>query len=216
MLNLQAQKRDMKAKAGTLRKEGMIPAVFYGRKAKTTPIAIKKGDFDKVWREAGETTVVTLDIPEGKVDALIHDVQFDPITDAPAHIDFYVIEAGQEIEVGVPLEFVGVAPAVKELGGILVKVLHEVEVKAPANKIPHEIQVDISSLGTLESLITIGDLKFPSGVTPMLEATDIVASIAVAKEEEEAPTTIDMSAIEVEKKGKKEEEEIPAAEGEKK
>ncbi len=214
MLNLKAEKRENKANPKTLRAEGGIPAVFYGRKAKSTPITINKGEFDKVWREAGETTIITLDTPEGKVDTLIHDVQFDPITDVPTHIDFYVVEAGQEIEVEVPLEFVGVAPAVKELGGILVKVVHEVEVKAPANKIPRHIEVDISALATLESHIAIGDLKFPEGVKPTAEANEIVAAVSVVEEEkEDAPTTIDMSAIEVEKKGKKEEEAPAEGEG---
>lgn len=214
MLNLKAEKRDNKANPKVLRAEGMVPAIFYGRKAKATPIAINKRDFDKVWREAGETTIITLDTPDGKVDTLIHDVQFDPVTDIPAHIDFYVVEAGQEIEVEVPLEFVGVSPAVKELGGILVKVLHDVEVKAPANKIPRHIEVDISALATLESHISISDLKFPEGVKPTAESNEIVAAISVVEEEkEEAPTTIDMSAIEVEKKGKKEEEAPAEGEG---
>src|SRR3989344_8958135 len=150
-------------------------------------------------------------MPKGKLNALIYEVQVDPVKGQPIHADFYVLEKGQEVTVHIPLEFTGISVAVKDLGGSLVKVLHEVEVKAQPENLPHNFVIDISSLDTLDSQILAGSIILPKGVTLVTHGTDVVAAIAVAKEEvEEAP--IDIASIEVEKKGKKEEEEAPVAE----
>src|SRR3989344_8055656 len=97
------------------------------------------------------------------------------------------------------------------MGGTLVRVLHELKVEALPLEIPHSISVDISALATLESQILVKDLKVPAGAKVLNDPEEVVAAISVAKEEpvEEAP--VDLSAIEVEKKGKKDEE---GAEGE--
>src|SRR3970040_331841 len=130
MLTLKAEIRDTKTKPETVRKAGKIPAVFYGKKEASTPISIPKTDFLKVWKEAGESTVVTLNTPDGEKESLIKDVDIDPVSGAPRHADFYVFEKGHKVEVSLPVEFTGVSPAVKDLGGVLVKVLHEVRVEA--------------------------------------------------------------------------------------
>jgi len=217
MLSLKSEARDSKMKPAFLRKQGLIPAVFYGPKAKTTPITILQKEFRKIWREAGESSIVILETPAGKVSTLIHDVQFDPVKSDPIHADFYVIEEGKEVEVHIPIEFTGVAPAVKELGAMLIKVLHEVNIKAMPKDLPHNLTVDVSSLVALESQILVKDINIPKGVTLITHADDVVVSVAAARkaEEEEVVAPIDLTAIEVEKKGKKEEEgaegEAPAA-----
>lgn len=205
MLTLKGELREAKANLGKIRKEGFVPAVYYGHKEKATPCVFPMNEFKKVWKEAGESTVITLEMPKGKVSALIHDVQLDPVRNTPSHADFYVIEKGQEVTVHVPIEFVGVSEAVKSLGGTLVKVLHELEVKALPENLPHSVTADISALATPESHIVAKDIALPKGVTLVAKADEVVASIAVAKEEAEAPA-MDISQIEVEKKGKKEEE----------
>lgn len=204
MITLKTEKRE-KAKGKTLRKKGVIPAVFYGRKQESTLVSINIKDFGKVWSKAGESTVVELDTDAGKISTLIHDVQVDPVTDVPIHVDFYVIEKDRKVTVSVPLSFVGVSPAVKELGAILVKVMHEIEIDALPTNLPHEIEIDLSLLNDMESQILVKDIKMPEGATATAEADEVVALLAEAKEEiEEAPTPIDMDSIEVEKKGKKE------------
>ena len=220
MLSLKSEARDSKTKPAFLRKQGLIPAVFYGPKAKTTSITIVQKDFRKIWREAGESSIVMLETPGGKVSTLIHDVQFDPVKSDPVHVDFYVIEEGKEVEVHVPIEFIGVAPAVKEFGAMLIKVLYEINIKAMPKDLPHNLTVDVSSLVALESQILVKDIKLPQGVTLITHADEVVASVAAARkaEEEEVVAPVDLSAIEVEKKGKKEEEgaegEAPAASAE--
>jgi large subunit ribosomal protein L25 len=137
----------------------------------------------------------------------VHDVAFDAHKGGITHVDFYAIEAGKEITVHVPLVFVGEAPALK-VGGTLTKVLHEIEVTCKPANLPKDIEVDISSLDTLEKQIHVKDLTIPKGVTVENDPEDVVALVqAVEEEKEEAPAVIDMSAIEVEKKGKAEEQE---------
>lgn len=206
MLILEAQTRDKVSDLVKLRKEGKMPAVFYGKKTESTPISIVQKDFVKAWRVAGESGVVTIKSEKGSVDTLIKDVDVDPVTDSVRHADFYVFEKGKKIEVDVPLEFEGVSVAVKDLGGILVKALHELKISADPQHIPHEIKVDISLLETMDSVIKASDLKLPAGVDLIENADEVVAAITRAKEEVEETAPVDLSTIEVEKKGKKEEE----------
>jgi large subunit ribosomal protein L25 len=203
MITITAEKRDVKANVDALRKSGKMPAVFYGPKEKSTPIVVSTTDFIKAFKKAGESSVVVLKEGGDEHETLIHEVDFHPLTGAPRHADFYVIEKGKKVKVHVPIEFEGVSPAVKDLAGILVKVLREIEIEASPKDLPHGLKVDISSLTELTSVITAGDVKLPNGVVLVTKPEEIVASIAVAKEEvEEVAAPIDMSAIEVEKKGK--------------
>lgn len=215
MLKLKAQARTaFGKKVQSLRDEGQIPAVFYGgpskgraNKEETTAISIDASEFGKVLNKAGESTIISLELDGKGQDVLIHDVQADPISGRPVHVDFFVVSQDKELEVAVPLVFEGVSPAVKDLGGSLVKVLHELEIRALPKNLPHDIVVDISSLTSLDSQILIKDLKLPAGVESVLDLEEVVAAITEAGEEvAEEETPVDLSSIEVEKKGKKEEE----------
>lgn len=213
MTKLKVEMRDKSVKLDLLRKEGRLPAVFYGKKEASTPISVSKIDFLKAWKEAGESTVINLETPNGVVESLIHDVDFDPVTGNPRHADFYVFEKGHKVKIDIPLEFVGVSAAVKDLGGILVKVMHEVKVEAQPKDLPHNIEVDISSLTSFDSQIMAKDLALPNGVELVENGEEVVALVSAPREEkEEESKPIDLSAIEVEKKGKEETEEAPAEE----
>jgi large subunit ribosomal protein L25 len=206
MTTLEIQARDL-ADNEALRKAGFLPAVVYGKKTPSTPISVSKKDFIKVWKEAGESGVVELRGKSGNFDVLIHDVSYNPLSDQPEHIDFYAFEKGKKIEVEVPLEFIGVAPAVKDLGGNLMKVLRELKISADPQHIPHSIEVDISVLTTFESQILAEQIKLPLGVDLIEKSDEVVAAVSEPKTETEEPSApVDLSAIEVEKKGKKEEE----------
>jgi large subunit ribosomal protein L25 len=211
MLKINAEKRDVNEDLSEIRKNGAIPAVFYGPKEESTSIKIKLADFLKIYREAGESSVIVLN--DGKEDhqALIHEVQIDPISDKPLHVDFYIIEKGKKVNIHVPLVFIGESPAEKNLGGILVKVMHELEIEAMPIDLPHEIQVDISSLVDFESQIHAKDVKIPANVTLLSDPDEVVVLVQEAKEEiiEEAPVEADLASIQVEKKGKEETEETP-------
>ena len=209
MLTLKAKKRDVKESLEILRKEGVLPAVFYGAGIASTSISISKVEFKKIWNKAGESSTVKILMPDTKSDVstLIHEVQVDPVTDEPIHVDFLVIDINKKIKVDIPLEFIGISEAVKSGLGILVKVLHEVEVEALPADLPHNLTIDISKLENLESQILVSDIVLPKGVTMITKSEEVVASITEQKEEkEEVVVPVDLSAIEVEKKGKKEEE----------
>jgi large subunit ribosomal protein L25 len=211
MLTLDAQTRNKAEDVVLLRKQAKMPAVFYGKKTESTPITLLLKDFIKVWHTAGESGVVSIKTDKGTVETLIKDVDVDPVSDIPRHADFYVFEKGKKIDVSVPLEFVGVSPAVKDLAANLVKALHDLKISADPQSIPHHIEVDISSLVDFDSRITAADLKLPAGVVLVESPEEIVASVVRPKEEVEETAPVDLSAIEVEKKGKKEEEVIPEA-----
>jgi large subunit ribosomal protein L25 len=189
------------------KKEGHIPAVFYGSKTASTPVFINAIEFKKVLGSAGESSSIQLITGEGTENAMIKDVQWDPVKHTPIHADFYILEKGQKVHVMTPIEFIGESQAVKD-GGVLVKVMHELSVEGDPAKLPQNFEVDISKLVTKEDVIKVGDIALPSGVELYhITPEDVIASITEAKEEEEAaPTEVDLSAIEVEQKGKKEEE----------
>ena len=203
MLKLITEKRE----GGKTSSDAKIPAVFYGPKAESTPVWVNEADFLRVWKEAGESTVVTLSLDGVSHDTLIKEIDREPVKGKIRHVDFYVLEKGKKVEIAIPLEFIGESAAVKTLGGNLVKVLHEVEIEAMPSDLPHNLEVDISTLVDFDSQIHARDIKLPSGVTLKTEADEVIALVTEAKEEEEAVSEIDMSAIEVtDKKGKKDEE----------
>lgn len=213
MFVIKADKRDSDMKLGILRKSGKIPAVFYGAGEATTSVTLSNIEFKKIWREAGESSAIKISTSSGDVNALIHEVQVDPVTDEPIHVDFLVIDMKKKIRVKVPLVFEGISNAVKNGIGNLVKVLHEIEIEALPVNLPHNFSVDISKLETLENNILVSDIKLPTGVVVITNGSDVVASIvAQVEEKEEVVVAPDLSAIEVEKKGKKEEEGEPVIE----
>ncbi|OGN33355.1 MAG: hypothetical protein A3F98_03360 [Candidatus Yanofskybacteria bacterium RIFCSPLOWO2_12_FULL_41_8] len=210
MLTLKTEIRTKADKLENIRKAGKVPAVFYGKKEASTPISIPKIDFLKVWEEAGESSVVALETPAGVKESLIQDVDLDPITGVPRHADFYVFEKGHKVEVELPLEFVGVAPAVKDLGGVLVKVLYKLKIEAMPKDLPHNILVDTSSLANFGDQVLAKNITMPPGVELKEHPEEVVALVSAPREEkEEEPAPVDLSTIEVEKKGKEESEEKP-------
>lgn len=204
MLKLKAEPRE----SGKAAVSGVIRAVMYGPKNPTSSISVREAEFNKIWKAAGESTIVTLECVDGDHDTLIHDIARDPVSDAITHVDFYTVDKDVKVSVAVPIEFIGVSPAVKDLGGILIKVMHELEIEALPKDLPHGLEVDISSLATFTDHITAGDISLPPGVSLKVGPEEIVALVNEAKEEtEEVSAPIDMDAIGLSvEKGKKEDE----------
>lgn len=187
MLELAVQARDANASAEDMRAGGVMPAVMYGPKEAPIAIAINTREFERTFREAGETTLVKLKGVGEDKDTLIHDVQLHPVTDAPLHADFYVIEKGKKVTLNIPLEFVGAAPAEK-LGHIVVKALHEIEIEVAATEIPQHLEVDLSKLENVGDHIVVSDIKLPASAELQTAADEIVASVtAFVEEKEEVP-----------------------------
>ena len=206
MFVIKATKRNPEDKPASLRKEGRIPAVFYGAGKKSTSISIPTTEFKKIWRQAGESSTIKVSAGSDEVDVLIHEVQVDPVTSEPIHVDFLAIDMKKKIRVEVELVFEGISNAVKNGLGNLVKVLHEIEIEALPKDLPHNLAVDISKLETISDAIAVSDIKLPTGVVAITQGSDIVASVVEQKEEKVEEVPVDLSTIEVEKKGKKDEE----------
>jgi len=208
---LKAAKRAIEEKLHKIRQDGNIPAVFYGPKEASTPITLSEVEFVKAWRKAGESSIIALEADGEIHDALIHEVDVDPVTGKVRHADFYIVEKGKKVQVNVPLVFEGVAPAIKELAGTLTKVLHEVEIEAKPADLPHELTVSIDSLVDFDAKVLAKDIKLPAGVTLITDPEEVVALVSEVKEEvESAP--VDLSAIGISVEKGKKEEEVPASE----
>lgn len=205
MLTLEVTKRDIaSAGAPALLRAGSIPAVVYGAHQASTPITILASAFEKVLREAGEATIVSLEGLGASLPTLIHEVDLDPLTNRPRHVDFYAVTKGKKVEVAIPIVFIGISPAI-EAGANLVKVLHEIEVEADPMNLPHNIEVDLSVLIALGNKIHVSDITLPAGITLVTIPEEVVALVQeVVEEKVEEVVPADISAIEVEKKGKDE------------
>lgn len=209
---LQAKTRTILGKkVEALREQKLIPAVVYGV-GDSQSITLEYVPFEKAFRQSGESTLVDLVVDSGKpVKVLVHDVQREPIRSRITHVDFYQVKMDQKLTLNIPLKFIGEAKAVKELGGILVKQLDEVEVRCLPGDLVHEIEVDMSNLATFEDSIRFSDVHLPKGIELVSDSQAIVALVMPPVSEAELAameqqSTADVSTIEVVGKGKKEEE----------
>ncbi len=185
-LELKAQTREQTGrKLKILREKGFIPAVVYGSGHKPLSIQVNYEDFKNTFEKAGESTLLKLMVGEHAKNVLIHDIAKDPITDKFIHIDFYQVRMDKIIRAEVPLVFVGEASAVKNLDGILIKNITEVEVEALPKDLPREIKVDISSLDSFDKHIRIKDLTLPSGVKIDIGSEESIVSVIPPRTEEE-------------------------------
>jgi large subunit ribosomal protein L25 len=214
MFKLSALKREIKGEKA--REQGLLPAVLYGAGGETDSLTLVKTEFIKLHEEAGGSSLIDLSVENkdaGKV--LIHDIQFDPLKGWPIHVDLIRIDMSKPITANVELVYIGEAPAVKELGGTLVKNVEEVEVECLPKDLVNHIDVSLTSLTNFEAVIKVSDLVLPAGMVVISPAADIIiakAQAAMTEEqfkalEDEANASIDVSKIESAAPKKKEEAE---------
>ncbi|MBI2054035.1 MAG: 50S ribosomal protein L25 [Candidatus Staskawiczbacteria bacterium] len=206
-------------KTENLRKKGIIPAVLYGPGVKDVLVEVGEKDFEKVFKQTGESSLVDLKIDGEKENrkVFIHDVQKDAVTDKFMHADFFQASLKDEIEVKIPLVFEGVSFAVKDLGANLVKNITEIEVKALPHNLPHDIKVSIDGLLKIGDHILVKDLIVPKEIKIMKKPDEIIVSaVEPEKVEEELEKPIEEKVEEVEKVEKEKKEEIVEEEDQKK
>lgn len=200
-MTLEVTKRDAAASRSAL-PEGHMPAVVYGPQQEPIAISIDQMTFDKLRKDAGESTIINLAGLDEETEVLIKNIDFDPARSVIIHADFYAIERGKEMTVTVPFEFEGEAPVEKSNEGSVTKVIQDIEVSCRPSNMPGSITVDVSVLDSVDSKITVGDLPALEGVTYSLDAEEPVAVVSVAKEEvDEDPEAVDMDAVATEEKG---------------
>lgn len=188
----------------SLRKIGVMPAVLYGEGIPSQSISISRKEFEKVYKEAGESTLVKLELSGKPYNVLIYDVANDPLKDSPIHADFYAVRMDRVLRTKVTLVFVGESPAVKNDGGVLVKVIQEVEVEALPQDLPHELKADLSNLDVFESRLLIKDINIPSGVKILTDLNDVIAIVEPPRKEEELTTEVPVPSGPIEVKTEKE------------
>lgn len=214
-ITLNALKREGKASA--VRAAGNVPGVVYGRETEPTSLAVPYNDLEKVYAEAGTSALIELTIEDSApVHVIIKDWQLDPVTHLFRHIDFYQVVMGEEIESNIPLNFLGEAPAVKVHGGTLMTSTDSVTVKCLPKDLADSIDVDLTVLATFEDSIHQGDIALPEGMTLVGGEDVLIAKVNAPLSKEqlekmESTETADVSAVEVEEKGKAEEGEAEDA-----
>jgi large subunit ribosomal protein L25 len=172
--------------ANSLREGEILPCVFYGAGKENKSIAVDYQTFRRIYENAGGNTVIELEIDgKDKVNVLVHDVDFHPVTGRFTHVDFKFVDLNKEITTDIPLVAVGESKAVREFGGTLMQNRDMLTVKCMAKKIPHEIEFDISVLDDFNSSIHIGDLKLPEGVEPLDDEGLTIATVIAPQAEEE-------------------------------
>ncbi len=210
-MKLHAKTREAKGRqVRALRREGRLPGVMYGHGAETVSVDFDPSEFRRVYRDAGTSALIDVSVNDAApVKALIQDVQVHLLHMHPVHVDLRQIRMDEELEVSVPLHFVGVSAAVKDLSGTLVRTVKEITVTCLPADLPSELEVDLTKLATFDDVIHVSDINIPKGATIDLDPEAVVASVSAPLTEEqlkkmEEEANVDVSTVEVE--GEKKEE----------
>lgn len=186
IVSLEIQTRDKNIKAKDYLRQGLIPVEFYGRGVENQSLKVDYQTFRRLYNKAGSNTVVELDVDgKEKIKALVHEVEYHPVNDSIIHVDFINVRMDEELETSIPLVYHGVAPAVKELAGILVTNLNEVEVRCLPGDLIHSIEYSIEPLVDFHSYVRVKDLKVPSTIVILNDPESVVATVVAPKVEEE-------------------------------
>ncbi|MDR2645102.1 MAG: 50S ribosomal protein L25 [Endomicrobium sp.] len=209
ILDVELRAAGTKGGLSSLKKEGKIPAVFYGKNVKHESISVNAKAFASVIEANGANVIIDLNFKDGKKPAIVKEIQRDVLTQVPIHIDFRSISLEDKVEVLVPIHIDGVADGVKNFGGTMEFIVREVKVKALPKNIPQKISVDVSALGIGQG-ITIADLPKLEGIDYVQDPSTLIINVIAAKVEEEKPAEAavgtEPAQPEVISKGKKDKE----------
>ncbi len=196
----------VKGALSKIRAEKNVPAVIYGGHKDPVSITVSLKDLEKIVK-AGKNTIVEINLPEGKEQALVKEIQYHVVTDLPIHADFQRVSLKDKMDVVVPVKLVGESPDVKAYGAMVEHILREIEVRALVSKIPHEIEVDMTPM-TINVGIVAGDIKLPEGVELLTDPQAPVVHLTILKDEEPAaaPAAADAQPESSSTKGKKDED----------
>jgi large subunit ribosomal protein L25 len=182
---LQAWRRNQSGKgvARKIRAQGMIPAVLYGS-GENIPLTLQPKELLKILT-SGENTIFRLQIDGelgGDRQAIVRDLQRDPLRETLLHADLYRISMDVELTVSVPIVLQGMSREVSDVGGVINQLLHEIEIQCLPSLIPHELTIDVAHLGIGE-VLHVRDLPIPRGIQVLAASDEVVASVSVRGEE---------------------------------
>jgi large subunit ribosomal protein L25 len=203
---IKASRRSVTGKqVGVLRRQGQLPAVLYGHHFDTTAVSLDLHTASITLSGLSRSSLVYIDLDGSEHAALVREKQRDFIRGTLKHVDFQVVSLNEKIRAKVPVELVGISPAVKDLNGVVVSGLNELEVECFPQHLPERFYVDISRLTKFGEGIYVRDLHTTSDVAILAHAEEmlVIITIGVGEEVDAAAAVIEPEVIE---KGKKEEE----------
>lgn len=196
------------------RMSGKVPAIVYGNKvASPVSILVNHNEFDKLFKKAGESSIIELESPDGKWNVVVAETQSHPYKGNYTHIDFRAVSMDEEITVTIPVDYVGVAPAIKEFGGVLFSNMDEVEIECLPGDLIHNIEVDISTLAEIGDSLHVSDIKLPAKIKMVTDPESVLVSIAASVSEEDMVANTESDLPESEKGGDEEGSEGGGTEG---
>lgn len=189
--SITAQVREIKGrKVKHLRRKGLVPATIYGKDFTPISIQLVGKEIEKLYGETGESGLVEISVDENKYPVLFKNAQYHPLNDNLMHLDCYKVNLKEKITATVPVELIGESEAVRA-GNILVQISNEIEVEALPANLPEKIEVDISKLVDLESVITVADLGVDTKIVEIkTDAEQVIAKVEAPQEEEVAEETV--------------------------
>mgnify|MGYP000845935851 FL=1 len=177
-------------KVKNLRKEGQLPAIVYG-KSLENPVLLScvKNDFIRVYREAGFSTPIEL---TGAIDQLVllQDMQLDPVSDEVLTVDFLAVNANEKVSASVPVVLIGESKVEKLNEGKVQLVKDVVEVEAFPQDLPHNIEVDLASVESVNDVIFVKDLKVSNKVTILDDGEQPIVTVVELADEEESSSDV--------------------------
>ena len=173
-------------KVRRLRNEGLLPANIYGKDFKSVAVQVNYRDFERIFKNVGETQLLYVDLDKEEIPVLVHSVQKNPLTGELLHADFLKVNLGEKVSAMVPVVDIGESPAEKQGVGTVVFYINELEVEALPTDIPERIEVDISSLSEVDQSILVADLRLDrSKLEIKANPDELVAKVEAVKKEEE-------------------------------
>ena len=217
-ITLNVEERKLKGrKVKNLRRDGILPANIFGNKVKSLGVQVDSKHFKEVYLKAGETGVVELNLGKEKRPVLIHNVQLDPVSDLPLHIDFLQVDLTKKVTAQVPIELINVSPAEKQGVGTVVQYINEIEVDALPSDLPDKFEIDLSKLSDVNQTVQIKDIAVDKNKVEVKEnPEEIIAKVEPPKEEKVEEVTVVPEGEVAEGEAKAPEGEIAEGEGEKK
>lgn len=191
---LQIQKRTTEGKkVKTLRNQGITPIHLYGSEFDSASMQVKMSELIDILNLAGFSSPITLNDGKNDIIAFAREVQRHPLTEQILHVDFQIVGKDDQVEVEVPINLIGESPAVKNLGGVLIKLMETIRVSSKVDSVPKSLELDISVIESLEQSILVGEIEIAEGVQIVSDETFAVARVIpprIEVEEEEVEEEI--------------------------
>jgi large subunit ribosomal protein L25 len=167
------------------RHAGRIPAVIYGHGADAISVSLESRALDELMHSGRRNQLIDARI-DGRTDTvLLRAIQRDPVSRRVIHADFQRVDRTETIYATVRISTVGTAPGVKDFGGVLDVITHELEIFGPADQVPDHLEIDVSALG-LHEHVTAGEVKLPGGFTISTPPSTVVVAVEASRTAQEA------------------------------